>query len=98
MLKGRHNLYDEITDEVLALAKPLKVLVPEPLVTTVLTRSLAPTLENPLLIFVSNVACPGISEICLCRGGLKDSSYNRYDQTKPIYCATNPCLYSSLPR
>jgi len=26
-----------------------------------------------------------------------DSSYEQYDQTKPVYCATNPCLYSSLP-
>jgi len=33
-----------------------------------------------------------------CRSGLKDSSYDQYDQTKPVYCATNPCLYSSLPR
>jgi len=33
-----------------------------------------------------------------CRGGIKDSSYDQYDQTKPVYCATNPCLYSSLPR
>jgi len=33
-----------------------------------------------------------------CCGGIKDSSYDQYDQTKPVYCATNPCLYSSLPR
>ena len=36
-----------------------------------------------------------------CRVGIKDSSYNQYDQTKTVYCATNPCLYRqivSLPR
>jgi len=32
-----------------------------------------------------------------CRGGIKDSSYDQYDQTKTVYCATNPCLHSSLP-
>jgi len=32
-----------------------------------------------------------------CLDGLKDSSYDQYDQTKPVYCAANPCLYSSLP-
>ena len=34
----------------------------------------------------------------MCRGGIKDSSYDQYDHTKPVYRATNPCLYSSLPR
>jgi len=34
--------------------------------------------------------------LCLVR--IKDSSYDQYDQTKPAYWATNPCLYSSLPR
>jgi len=36
--------------------------------------------------------------ILFCRGGIKDSSYDQYDQTKTVYCPTNPCLYSSLPR
>jgi len=43
------------------------------------------------------VPCLGAS----CHGGIKDSSYDQYDQTKPVYCATNPRLYrqiTSLPR
>jgi len=32
-----------------------------------------------------------------CRVGFKDSSYDQYDHTKPVYCTTNQCLYSSLP-
>lgn len=40
----------------------LQVLAPEQLVTTVLTRSSPPILENPLSVFVSNfaVACPAV--------------------------------------
>lgn len=48
MLKGRDKLYVEIIGEVLALAKSLQVLAPEPLGIIVLTRSLAPILKNPL--------------------------------------------------
>lgn len=47
-LKGKDNLYAEIIGEVLALAKSLQVLAPQPLVTTVLTRSSASIVENPL--------------------------------------------------
>lgn len=54
MLKGRDKLYVEIIGEVLALAKSLQVLAPEPLGIIVLTRSLAPILKNPLWISVSS--------------------------------------------
>jgi len=38
-----------------------------------------------------------VNVILGCQVGIKDSSYDQYDQTKSVYCATNPCLYSSLP-
>lgn len=67
ILKGRDNLHAEITGEVLSLVKSLQVPAPEPIVTTVLSRSLAPTIGNATCIFVSDLdtACPGVLVICL---------------------------------